>query len=43
MMMPFSQAGLQFTWVNTITTRSFLERNKELVDNVQMAILEGMN
>src|SRR5262249_19745231 len=26
----------------TITTGSFLERNKELVDNVQMGILEGM-
>src|SRR5215467_373310 len=41
-MMPFSQAGLQFYWVNTITTGSFLERNKELVDNVHMGILEGM-
>src|SRR6266852_5584811 len=41
-MMPFSQTGLQFYWVNTITTGSFLERNKELVDNVQMGILEGM-
>ena len=40
--MPFSQTGLQFYWVNTITTGSFLERNKELVDNVQMGILEGM-
>ena len=41
-MMPFSQAGLQFYWVNTLTSGSFLERNKELVDNVQMGILEGM-
>jgi hypothetical protein len=41
-MMPFSQAGLQFYWVNTLTSGSFLEKNKELVDNVQMGILEGM-
>jgi NitT/TauT family transport system substrate-binding protein len=41
-MMPFSQAGLQFYWVNTLTSGGFLEKNRELVDNVQMGILEGM-
>ena len=41
-MMPFSQAGLQFYWLNTLTSSSFLARNKELVDNVELAILEGM-
>ncbi|HEY7247733.1 MAG TPA: ABC transporter substrate-binding protein [Xanthobacteraceae bacterium] len=41
-MMPFSQAGLQFYWVNTITTGSFLAKNQELADNMQMAILDGM-
>jgi NitT/TauT family transport system substrate-binding protein len=41
-MMPFSQAGLQFYWVNTLTTGNFLAKNKELVDNVAMGILEGM-
>src|SRR3984957_13288172 len=41
-MMPFSQAGLQFYWLNTITTASFLAKNKALVDNVQEGIIEGM-
>src|SRR6516225_16397 len=41
-MMPFSQAGLQFYWVNTLTTGNFLANNKEIVDNVAMGILEGM-
>jgi ABC-type nitrate/sulfonate/bicarbonate transport system substrate-binding protein len=41
-MMPFSEAGLQFYWVNTITTGSFLAKNQELADNMQMAILDGM-
>jgi NitT/TauT family transport system substrate-binding protein len=41
-MMPFSQAGLQFYWLNTLTNSSFLAKNKELVDNVEMGILEGM-
>jgi len=41
-MMPFSQAGLQFYWLNTLTNSSFLDKNKELVDNVEMGILEGM-
>ena len=41
-MMPFSAAGLQFYWLNTLTSGSFLAKNKELVDNVQAGILEGM-
>jgi ABC-type nitrate/sulfonate/bicarbonate transport system substrate-binding protein len=40
--MPFSEAGLQFYWLNTLTTGSFLSKNKELADNVQTGILEGM-
>jgi NitT/TauT family transport system substrate-binding protein len=41
-MMPFSEAGLQFYWLNTLTSGSFLAKNKELADNVQAGILEGM-
>jgi ABC-type nitrate/sulfonate/bicarbonate transport system substrate-binding protein len=33
---------LQFYWLNTLTNGNFLAKNKELVDNVQMGILEGM-
>jgi NitT/TauT family transport system substrate-binding protein len=41
-MMPFSGAGLQFYWLNTLTSGSFLAKNKELAENVQEGILEGM-
>ena len=41
-LMPFSQAGLQFYWLNTLTNGSFHAKNKELVDNVQGGIIEGM-
>jgi NitT/TauT family transport system substrate-binding protein len=41
-MMPFSEAGLQFYWLNTIASAGFLSKNKELADNVQAGILEGM-
>jgi NitT/TauT family transport system substrate-binding protein len=41
-LMPFSESGLQFYWLNTITNGSFLAKNKELVENVQEGILEGM-
>src|SRR5215469_4490870 len=41
-MMPFSQAGLQFYWLNTLTNGSFLAKNKEVVENVEIAILEGL-
>jgi len=41
-MMPFSKAGLQFYWLNTIANSGFLAKNKELADNVQAGILEAM-
>jgi NitT/TauT family transport system substrate-binding protein len=41
-LMPFSEVGLQFYWLNTLTNGRFLANNQELVDNVQMGILEGM-
>ena len=41
-MLPFSKVGLQFYWVNTITSGSYLKNNKELVDHVQSGIIEGM-
>jgi ABC-type nitrate/sulfonate/bicarbonate transport system substrate-binding protein len=41
-MMPFSQAGLQFYWLNTLTNSSFLAKNKEIIENVEMGILEGL-
>lgn len=41
-MLPFSKVGLQFYWVNTITSGEFLKKNKEVVDHVQSGILEGM-
>jgi NitT/TauT family transport system substrate-binding protein len=33
---------LQFYWLNTITHAAFYAKNKELVENVQEGILEGM-
>jgi NitT/TauT family transport system substrate-binding protein len=41
-MMPFSKVGLQFYWVNTITSKSYYEKNREVVDNVQSGINEGI-
>jgi hypothetical protein len=41
-MMPFSNAGLQFYWLNTITSGEYFAKNKEVVDNVQAGILDGM-
>ena len=41
-MMPFSKVGLQFYWLNTIISGAFLTKNKELVDNVQAGIMDGM-
>lgn len=41
-LMPFSASGLQFYWLNTITTGSYLAKNKSLVDAVQEGIIEGM-
>jgi NitT/TauT family transport system substrate-binding protein len=41
-MLPYSKVGLQFYWVNTIASPSFYEKNKEVADNVQAGIAEGM-
>jgi len=41
-MMPFSEVGLQFYWINTLTNGAYLAKNKELCDNVQAGIAEGM-
>jgi NitT/TauT family transport system substrate-binding protein len=41
-MMPFSEVGLQFYWLNTLSNSSFLAKNAEVANNVQMGILEGM-
>jgi NitT/TauT family transport system substrate-binding protein len=41
-MLPYSHVGLQFYWQNTIVTSSYMEKNKELVDNVVQGILEGI-
>jgi ABC-type nitrate/sulfonate/bicarbonate transport system substrate-binding protein len=40
--MPFSDVGLQFYWVATLVTSGFLEKNKQLVSDVQEGLLEGM-
>jgi NitT/TauT family transport system substrate-binding protein len=41
-MLPFSKAGLQFYWLNTIVNAGFYASNKEIADNVQAGIAEGM-
>jgi ABC-type nitrate/sulfonate/bicarbonate transport system substrate-binding protein len=41
-MLPFSKVGLQFYWLNTIASPSFYEKNKEVADNVQAGIVDGM-
>jgi NitT/TauT family transport system substrate-binding protein len=41
-MLPFSKVGLQFYWLNTITSPAYYAKNKEVVDNVQAGILDGM-
>jgi NitT/TauT family transport system substrate-binding protein len=41
-MLPFSKAGLQFYWVNTITSGDFLAKNREVAEQMQAAINEGM-
>ena len=40
--LPFADVGLQFYWVNTLVTSGFLDKNKQLVDDVQQGLLEGM-
>jgi NitT/TauT family transport system substrate-binding protein len=41
-MLSFSKVGLQFYWLNTITSGDFLKKNKETVDQVQAGINEGI-
>jgi NitT/TauT family transport system substrate-binding protein len=41
-MLPFAKVGLQFYWLNTITSGDYLKRNKEVADQVQAAINEGI-
>jgi NitT/TauT family transport system substrate-binding protein len=41
-MFSFSKVGLQFYWLNTITSGDFLTKNKEVVEQVQAGINEGM-
>jgi len=41
-MLPYSHVGLHFYWQNTIVSSAYMERNKELVDNVVAGILEGI-
>jgi NitT/TauT family transport system substrate-binding protein len=41
-MLSFSKVGLQFYWLNTITSGDFLKKNKEVVDQVQAGINEGI-
>ena len=41
-MLPFSKVGLQFYWLNTITSASYYANNKEVADNVQAGIVDGM-
>lgn len=38
----FAKVGLQFYWVNTIANPDFYKSNKEVCDNVQAGIAEGM-
>jgi NitT/TauT family transport system substrate-binding protein len=41
-MLPYSHVGLHFYWQNTIVSSAYMEKNKELVDNVVAGILEGI-
>jgi NitT/TauT family transport system substrate-binding protein len=41
-MLSFGKVGLQFYWLNTITSADFLERNREVADQVQAAINDGI-
>jgi NitT/TauT family transport system substrate-binding protein len=41
-MMPFSKVGLQFYWLNTITSPAYYASNKEVAENVQAGIVDGM-
>jgi NitT/TauT family transport system substrate-binding protein len=41
-MLSFGKVGLQFYWLNTITSANFLEQNREVADQVQAAISDGI-
>jgi NitT/TauT family transport system substrate-binding protein len=41
-LLPFSKVGLQFYWVNTIVSGDFYAKNREVAENVQAGIVEGM-
>jgi len=41
-MFPYSKVGLHFYWVNTITSPTYYANNKELAENVQAGIAEGI-
>ena len=41
-LLPFSNVGLQFYWVNTIVSNDFYTKNREVAENVQAGIVEGM-
>jgi len=41
-LLPFSKVGLQFYWVNTIASGDFYSKNREVAENVQAGIIEGM-
>lgn len=41
-MFPYSKVGLQFYWLNTITSPTYYANNKEVAENVQAGIAEGM-
>jgi NitT/TauT family transport system substrate-binding protein len=41
-MLPYSHVGLHFYWQSTIVSSAYMEKNKELVDNVVAGILEGI-
>ncbi len=41
-LLPFSAAGLQFYWLNTLANGKYLAANKEVVENVQAGINEGI-
>lgn len=38
----FASANLDFYWVSTITTGTYLAKNKEIVSNFEAGLLEGM-
>jgi NitT/TauT family transport system substrate-binding protein len=41
-MFPYSKVALQFYWLNTITSPAYYAKNKEVAENVQAGIAEGM-